>query len=207
MDTKPQKGRWRRVLLIGIPFLLLVLMATSKAAIDYTSRPAFCGSCHLMQTRFISYERSLHHKAACIDCHSKPGFVGEMEAKLNGIKYLYYAHMGYKDVQILRAEVPNASCLRCHKIEEMDAKMQRAISAVQHPPTSHKSHVVDLNISCTSCHGNIMHVNLEGQSKKAFGSCHNCHVQTEFVKLGKQLPFQNALQFQQPLSFQNRNAM
>ena len=142
-----------------------------------------------MQTRYISFKRSLHNKATCMECHTKPGFLGEMEGKITGIKYLYYDYMGYRDVQILHAEVPNESCMRCHDIKEMDRKMQRVISPIQHPPTSHKSHILDSKISCTRCHGNIMHINMEGQSKKAFGSCRNCHKQTDFVDLINRLVF------------------
>jgi cytochrome c nitrite reductase small subunit len=186
---KSKKRRLGVYLLIGIPLLVLIGFATSKSAIDYTSKPSFCGSCHLMQTRYVSWERSLHNGATCFQCHSEPGLVGEVQAKLNGIKYLYYEYEGYRDVQILRAEVSNASCMRCHTIEEMDEKMQRAISPIQNPPTSHSSHVKDLNISCTACHGNIMHVTLEGTSKKALGACKDCHKQTDFVNLINRLIF------------------
>lgn len=187
--SKSKRKRGYIYLLIGVSFLLLIIVATSKSAIDYTSQPSFCGSCHLMQTRYVSWERSLHNKATCFQCHSSPGFVGETEAKVNGIKYLYYEYKGYRDVQILRAEVSNESCMRCHTIEEMDEKMERSINPVQHPPTSHKSHVLDLKISCTACHGNIMHINLEGQSKKALNACKDCHYQTDFVNLINKVVF------------------
>lgn len=188
MNTpKPKARRIHIYLLVAVPFLLLILITGSKATVDYTSTPSFCGGCHLMQTRYISFKRSLHKESLCLDCHSDPGVIGAAEAKLNGLKYLYYGVMGYRDVQILRAEVSNESCMRCHDIKEMDRRMLRVINPVQHPPTSHKSHVLDLKLSCTACHGNIMHVNLEGQSTKAFESCLNCHKQTEFINLTNRL--------------------
>ncbi len=181
--------RVRIYLLFAVPLLLLVFITGSKATVDYTSTPSFCGSCHLMQTRYISYRRSLHKDSLCLDCHSNPGVIGTAEAKLNGLKYLYYGVMGYRDVQILRAHVSNESCMRCHDIKEMDRRMLAWIDPVQHPETSHKSHVLDLKFTCTVCHGNIMHVNLEGQSKKALGSCKDCHKQTEFTNLTNKLVF------------------
>ncbi|MBU0463223.1 MAG: NapC/NirT family cytochrome c [Proteobacteria bacterium] len=185
MNASVKKMRVRLILAISIPILLIVIAVASKATIDYTTRPYFCGGCHLMQTRYVSWKRSAHGdaNATCFQCHSDPGLIGEAKAKINGIKYLYYEQMGYRDVQILRAEVSNESCMRCHVIDKMDEKMQKLINPVQHSRSSHKSHVKDLNYSCAVCHEDIMHITLEGASKKAWGSCKNCHKQTDFVHL------------------------
>jgi len=182
MNASGKKMKLRLIMAISIPILLIAIVVASKATIDYTTQPYFCGGCHLMQTRYVSWERSVHGdaKATCFQCHSEPGVIGEAEAKINGIKYLYYEQIGYRDVQILKAEVSNESCMRCHAIDKMDETMQKIINPVQHSPSSHKSHVKNLNYSCTVCHEDIMHVTLEGASKKAWGSCKNCHKQTDF---------------------------
>lgn len=177
--------KWGRLILFGsILSLLIVFSVATNATIDYTTSPYFCGGCHLMQTRYVSWKRSVHGdaNATCFQCHSEPGLIGGTKAKINGIKYLYYEQAGYRDVQILRAEVSNKSCMRCHSIDMMDKKMQNLINPVQHSPSSHKSHVKDLNLSCSVCHESIMHVTLEGASKKAWGTCYHCHKQTDFVR-------------------------
>jgi len=182
------KKRLSTYLAIGIVVFLLVFIGISKAMIDYTSNPSFCGGCHLMHTRFISYKRSVHNKATCLDCHSKPGIVGEIDAHLNGMKYLYYDIKGYRTTQIIHAEVDNKSCLRCHDISTMDEKIEKRVNQVQQ--TSHKSHVLNYNISCTECHGNIMHITLEGiADKKPTESCQDCHKQTDFVNVIDRLIF------------------
>lgn len=168
------------ILAFGVLCLLLAFGGISKAMIDYTSRPVFCGGCHLMQTRYISFSRSIHNKAICMDCHTEPGFIGEMKGHINGVKYLYYAYKGYRTASIIRAKVENESCLVCHTIDQMDRNIGMFASLVQE--TSHKSHIYDLKLSCTNCHGNIMHVRLDGTSEKTvFQHCKDCHKQTDFV--------------------------
>jgi nitrate/TMAO reductase-like tetraheme cytochrome c subunit len=185
MNASAKKKKVGLIIAICIPVLLIVFAFATKATIDYTTEPSFCGGCHLMQTRYVSWVRSVHGDkadATCFQCHSDPGLIGEAQAKINGIRYLYYEQVGYKDVQILRAEVSKESCMRCHTIEKMDEKMQKIVNPVQHSASSHKSHVKDLNYSCTVCHEDIMHVTLEGVSKKAWSSCKNCHKQTDFIQ-------------------------
>jgi nitrate/TMAO reductase-like tetraheme cytochrome c subunit len=133
----------------------------------------------------VSWKRSVHASgdAGCFDCHADPGFIGGLKAKVNGIKYLYYSYAGHRDVQVLHAEVSNESCSQCHDIKTMDENMDKRINPVQHTGDTHNPHVNELNISCTSCHENIMHITLLGESKKAWYSCKNCHKQTGFINL------------------------
>lgn len=137
-----------------------------------------------MQTRYVSWNRSVHGKANvnCFQCHSDPGFFGETISKLNGIKYLYYDYMGYRNAQILDADVSNKSCMQCHTIEKMDKKRQSIMNPVQHMSfTPHKSHVLDLELSCINCHGNIIHETLDGEgvSDNIWKSCKKCHEQID----------------------------
>jgi len=176
-DPKKKSGMYMAV---GGICLLLIVVGISKMTIDYTSEPSFCGGCHLMQTRFISYKRSVHKDATCISCHTAPGFIGEMKGHINGVKYLYYDYKGYRTTQILHAEVENEACMLCHDTSDMDKSMENMINSVQQ--TSHQSHVFDMDISCTECHGNIMHVTMLGTAERtAIASCRNCHNQTDFV--------------------------
>jgi cytochrome c nitrite reductase small subunit len=169
--------------IIAVVFCLLLLsifISAFRSAIIYTSKPSFCGSCHLMQTRYISFKRSVHNDATCLSCHTSPGIIGEMKGHINGIKYLYYSYMGYRTTQILHATVQNESCMSCHDIGDMDKSMEYKTNLVQN--ISHKSHSKDLDVSCTSCHGNIMHIKLIGTAEKTtIKSCRNCHIQSDFI--------------------------
>jgi len=55
--------------------------------------------------------------------------------------------------------------------------------------TEHLSHNLHDHGNCQACHGNIMHVTLEGTSKKALNACKDCHKQTDFVNLINRLIF------------------
>ena len=58
---------------------------------------AFCASCHPMETRFVSWQRSAHGtKATCLQCHSRPGSTGELKARLRAARYLYVSATGAK---------------------------------------------------------------------------------------------------------------
>ena len=153
----------------------------------YTTQPSFCGGCHLMQTRYVSWNRSVHGKASitCFQCHSDPGFIDGTISKLSGIKYLYYDYMGYRDPQILHTDVSNEACMQCHTVDKMDEKIQTTINPVQHISlTPHKSHLLDLGLSCINCHGNIIHETLDGEgvSDNVWRSCENCHTQSDGVR-------------------------
>src|SRR5918994_7087221 len=100
---------WLALGVAGIVVALLGLAAWG--AVAYTARPDFCASCHLMQTRYVSWKRSPHYAAAtCIQCHSEPGLIGEVKAHLNGTRYLWVILTGDKSGTILRAAVSSATC-------------------------------------------------------------------------------------------------
>jgi nitrate/TMAO reductase-like tetraheme cytochrome c subunit len=64
----------KRIIWLGLGVMGVIMIVVSVVA-AYISNPLYCGSCHLMQTRYISYKRSVHHRAVCKNCHSSPGCV------------------------------------------------------------------------------------------------------------------------------------
>ena len=84
-----------------------IFIGVFAAFITYSSTPRFCGSCHIMETRYVSLRNSDHaDEASCIDCHSEPGLMGEIEAHLAGSRYVYTYLTGELSAPILLAEVP-----------------------------------------------------------------------------------------------------
>ncbi len=85
----------------------------------YTSQPQFCGSCHIMDPYYVSWERDVHAQtagAACVDCHYAPGTQHTFMAKFRGLSQLTSYFSGRAGAGRPKAQVDNASCLtsECH---------------------------------------------------------------------------------------------
>jgi len=112
-------GRWsKRIgIFLGIflfLFGILVLFAEHK-----TSKPEFCGSCHIMETYYSTWHSDVHGgklDIACVECHYAPGERNTLTAKLRGLSQVASYVSGRYGQSRPRAHVDNRSCLtsRCH---------------------------------------------------------------------------------------------
>ncbi|MEK6643066.1 MAG: NapC/NirT family cytochrome c [Planctomycetota bacterium] len=124
----------------------------------YTSRPDFCGSCHIMDPYYKSWSKDQHGAkvgARCVDCHYAPGEQHTIKAKFKGLSQATSYFSGRYGAGRPRAKVNNASCLvsGCHGD---NAFMTKAITlgethteirmvgdqktSVERAPTVHFSH-------------------------------------------------------------------
>lgn len=46
------------------------LFLAIRLGAGWLANPVFCARCHVMQTQYVSFLRSTHHQATCVDCHS-----------------------------------------------------------------------------------------------------------------------------------------
>ena len=133
------------------------------------NKPEMCATCHIMGTRYTSFRRSSHAEVAvCMDCHSDPGFIGEMEAHLDGVSYLYALVTGSRSGTIIKAEVSNESCLDCHP-EYLEEKPLQAIH-------------IKAGGKCSDCHDNLMihRSNLiPSLAVTQARNCNECHEQND----------------------------
>jgi len=137
------------------------------AALAYTGQPGFCATCHLMQTRYVSWARSDHSRAAaCMDCHAEPGALGEIKAHLNGARYLWVLATGRPQV-ILRAEVPQGTCAKCHPIEDLPTEAEGVRLA-------HRAHF-GADVRCEECHAGFHNDLGGGDLRSGFDGCTRCH--------------------------------
>ena len=87
---------FKRFLLFSGIYILVFLILMSTAA-EYTSRPAFCPTCHYMETFYQSWRTSAHNKVDCVECHFEPGISGTIRGKMNGlVQIVNYVSMSYK---------------------------------------------------------------------------------------------------------------
>jgi nitrate/TMAO reductase-like tetraheme cytochrome c subunit len=141
-SPKRRRFRWlgRR---LAIALLIVVLIAGGgMAGMEwYTGQPEFCGSCHIMQPYYKSWEVDVHAtkaEAACIDCHYVPGERHTFQAKLRGLSQAVTYFSGRAGGRRPRPRVQDGSCLRegCHQTAEFIDK-EYAVKDVKFVHTKH----------------------------------------------------------------------
>jgi len=152
--------------------VVVILIGVFAAFIAYSSTPRFCGSCHIMETRYVSLRNSDHaDEASCIECHSEPGLIGEIEAHLVGSRYVYTYLTGELSAPILLAEVPNENCFKCHELTRLSKKP----SPGEIHETYHTIHI-EKELHCIGCHGGLAHATmLPVKARSAMTLCIRCH--------------------------------
>lgn len=126
-----RRRSWRRffwtagaVLLGGLMFLAVGV----GGAEYYTSRPTFCGSCHVMDPYYTSWSHDIHGRkfgVLCVDCHYAPGERFTIKAKFKGLSQVTSYFSGRYGAGRPRAHVADSSCLTsgCHGDMEFMGKM------------------------------------------------------------------------------------
>lgn len=160
------------MLFTGIYIGLFLLLLAGSA--EYTSRPAFCPTCHYMETFYQSWRTSAHNKIDCVECHFEPGISGTVRGKLNGlVQIVNYMSLSYKKRKPW-AEIPDNTCARsgCHERQALQDTLYNFKGVM----FSHKNHLSELKrgktLKCTSCHSQIVqgtHIEVTEQT------CFGCH--------------------------------
>lgn len=86
----------------------------------FSTNPAACANCHIMNEQYDSWQKASHHTAAkCIDCHLPHRFVPKYLAKAeNG--YFHSKGFTFQDfhepimIKQKNAAILQANCLECH---------------------------------------------------------------------------------------------
>lgn len=87
----------------------------------FSTDPAACANCHVMQSYYDSWQKSSHHHVAgCVDCHLPHDFVGKYAAKAdNG----FFHSMAFtldnfpEPIQIKKRNraITQHNCVQCHQ--------------------------------------------------------------------------------------------
>lgn len=145
----------------------LVLIGGAFAGVRYTSQSSFCGSCHEMQPLHKGWKKGVHASTDCYDCHVDNTLMGHVKAKANGLRQVYQHFTADKiDLEKVSTHVPDARCVRCHKMDDQAKFGERVVVA-------HRKHG-EAKIDCTVCHLS------SGHSREVFvgftqASCKECH--------------------------------
>lgn len=155
----------RRILKVGLPIGLVILVIAFITGVKYTSTSGFCIRCHEMKPFYESWQVSDHNAVECIKCHSDPGVVGLIETKAKALKeiYLHFTDTYQKPITIKwDTSAFTRRCLSCHD----EVKGQRK---------AHNNSHFAADISCADCHKGIVHDVRTNKTPPTRKVCIRCH--------------------------------
>jgi nitrate/TMAO reductase-like tetraheme cytochrome c subunit len=169
----------KKTILLTLGIMVMIVISVLFTAEYYTSRPQFCGSCHIMERYYNSWEKSKHGEkdVTCVDCHYAPGEKYTLKATFKGLGQLFAYLATYVEAKEVRtpAKVSDISCMTsdCHpkqKLQDKQVKFTEKISYV------HKTHfdktVEGQKLHCGICH---THVRAEKHFEVPKVACYLCH--------------------------------
>ncbi len=145
-------------------------LVLTYGAMEASSTPAFCGTCHVMTPYYESWKASNHNQIACVECHIPPGITAELRKKYEALSMVaryFTATYGTNPW----AEVEDSACLECHERRLLSGTEVFGNILFDHGP-----HLSELRrgkrLRCTSCHSQIVqgsHITVTATS------CTLCH--------------------------------
>lgn len=194
-SEQPPVSRWRRFLrffgielgrvkfharlrprffaIIGV-FLAIFLIGTVATA-TFSTSPAFCRSCHIMEPYYEAWDHSKHNTVACVDCHYPPGtprtvLWRKFQAMSQVVKYVTRTYSSKPF-----AEVEDASCLRegCHATRLLQGRVVSESGVL----FDHRPHLERVRygrkLRCVSCHSQVV---VGRHIEVTWDTCYLCHL-------------------------------
>lgn len=184
------EGRWGRVLLVGLPLVIVSVGVGMNYTFEATANPTFCGSCHTMQAQYEAWDRGSHRDIPCDTCHYPPGAQLFVQGKVVGLTEVVNYLAGTYGTKP-HGTVDNANCEACHSREGLAgvSSPYRGDIKFNHAELV-PGNDLGITMRCNNCHSHIVDgyhfqvrestcywchfMGREGQST-AVGTCTTCH--------------------------------
>ncbi|HLG14462.1 MAG TPA: cytochrome c3 family protein [Blastocatellia bacterium] len=170
--------RWRKAVFL-VSLSLATLMLVSLLGMEVTSRPQFCGSCHIMEPYYKSWQSSTHKNVACVECHIPPGITSEFRKKYEALSMVTSYFTGTYGTNPW-TEIDDAACLRCHERRLLAGKEVFHSVLFNHTP-----HLTEMRrekkLRCTSCHSQIVQGSHIAVTES---TCFLCHFKGQQINQG-----------------------
>jgi nitrate/TMAO reductase-like tetraheme cytochrome c subunit len=182
MPLRPNRSRLRRLSRALQTLLVVGVLAVGGLALsmlgtlEYTAKPDFCRSCHLMEPYYQSWKNSAHGNVPCIECHYEPGSIETMEGKFKALSQLAKYATRTEGTRPW-AEISDQSCMRsgCHYTRLLEGEIP--FGRVKF---DHRHHVLESRrgrrLRCTSCHSQVMQ---DSHMSVSPSVCFTCHFKPE----------------------------
>jgi len=167
----------KRIVLITLGIVVILIITALLAAEYYTSRPSFCGSCHIMKKYYDTWKKSKHgeKEVACVDCHYTRGERHAVRSRFRGLGQIFtYLGTGGTEVRKV-SKVSDFGCTasECHPEQKANDKN---FIFMKNIPFVHKTHFDRLiegqELHCNTCHQNLRAKDHFKVTKEA---CYLCH--------------------------------
>ncbi len=148
-------GSWFRWGIVAAVIGLAVLTPTTFVAVERSSQPEFCSSCHIMEPYYSSWQASAHGDVKCIECHFEPGAMGTVLGKFQAISQLAKYVTRTAGTRPW-AEVSDASCLTsgCHSMSALEGPVEFGRVTFDHFP--HLLETRGKRLRCVTCHSQVL---------------------------------------------------
>jgi predicted CXXCH cytochrome family protein len=206
--TRVSRGRLTprgvRIATFGVGLAAALGLVALVFAVQVSSTPTFCGSCHIMKPYYESWQQSHHNGIACVECHISPGITAEVRKKWEALSMVAKYFTGTYSTNPW-AEVDDAACLRCHERRLLEGREVFHEVLFDHTP-----HLTEtrrgLKLRCTSCHSQIVqgsHIavtsstcalcHFKGQTlNQGLARCLACHEVPEHVTTSEGVTFDHS---------------
>jgi nitrate/TMAO reductase-like tetraheme cytochrome c subunit len=148
-------------ILLATLIVFAVVVAALFTADFHTSRPSFCGSCHMMKRYYNSWASGTHNKVKCIECHYSPsGGSYSFGAKFKGLGQLYTYVSTYTKSTSARKplSVNDSNCMTkdCHPGAKLDEKKYVFGEKALYIHKTHFENTIEgQTLHCDSCHQHL----------------------------------------------------
>jgi predicted CXXCH cytochrome family protein len=143
-----------KALSLAAGLLVAIGLVGMGTAVEVSSRPQFCGSCHIMAPYYESWRESSHRNIACVDCHIPPGVTAEIRKKWEALSMVARYFTGTYGTNPW-VEIDDAACLCCHERRLLSGR-----ELFGDVLFDHAAHLTGMRrgktLRCTSCHGQIV---------------------------------------------------
>lgn len=143
----------KRKALLTTLVLAIVLLPVMFGMASFTSRPAFCATCHEMLPEYGTWRASAHARVNCAACHfeARPT---NLTHKLSALGQVYLHVTGQvPDTIRIKAKIPNEVCEACHT-------RQREITVAGDLNIPHARHIEFEGMACVDCHAAAAHASV-----------------------------------------------
>lgn len=147
--------------------ILLILLAFLFPPL-FITQSFYCSACHLMKQNYLSWQKSTHAQARCLQCHQSKGFLSSLFTTAKIGRYFFVTFLKIQP-QALSAQVSSENCLECHPAITEKLRETGGIRI------SHRE-FNQAGYPCTKCHGQVAHSN-EGRVRNfpTMDRCFDCH--------------------------------
>jgi nitrate/TMAO reductase-like tetraheme cytochrome c subunit len=149
-------AKWAKRIIVVLVTFIPSSLGVTFLAVEVSSQPRFCGTCHNMKPYYESWKHSSHRDVPCVECHIPPGIESEIRKKYEALSMVTSYFTGTYGTRPW-GDVPDQSCLRsgCHAKRILLGRELYGGVLFDHQP-----HLTEMRrnkqLRCTSCHSQIV---------------------------------------------------